>query len=277
MTGTAKFSSEERVGIAAAILVHAALAAALAWHATREPVLPEPAERIDVSLATEVSLQSTAPDPSAQPAMALAPELGEPAEAPPVVVDPAPVPEPEVRPTARPRPPLPFPTPPRNARSEPRPEPRPEPRRTQAPSPAPAPTSRATTAPRASNLGDNFLEGRSDARGASGSPAATFGAAERASLASAITRQLRRHWTAPNGLEAEQLVSVVAWRLNRDGSLSGRPRCVTQRGITDSNRPQADLHCERAIRAVTLAAPFDLPEQFYSRWDDLEWDFDRRL
>ena len=47
--------------------------------------------------------------------------------------------------------------------------------------------------------------------------------------------------------------------------------------ITDSNRPQAALHCERAIRAVQLAAPFNLPEQFYSRWQDLEWEFNRRL
>ena len=76
----------------------------------------------------------------------------------------------------------------------------------------------------------------------------------------------------------ELLVSLVRWQLNPDGTLKGRPTCrTTPSSITESNRPQSSLHCERAIRAVQLAAPFKLPEQFYSRWDDLEWQFDRRL
>jgi hypothetical protein len=53
--------------------------------------------------------------------------------------------------------------------------------------------------------------------------------------------------------------------LNRDGTLAGEPR-VTQTGITDSNRGQAALHRERAIRAVKLAAPFKLPAQYYDAW-----------
>jgi len=109
-------------------------------------------------------------------------------------------------------------------------------------------------------------------------PAATFGAKEAADLRSAISRQIKRNWSAPNGVEAELLVSVVRWQLNQDGTLKGRPTCRTNpNSITESNRPQSSLHCERAIRAVQLAAPFKLPEQFYSRWDDLEWQFDRRL
>jgi periplasmic protein TonB len=97
-------------------------------------------------------------------------------------------------------------------------------------------------------------------------------------LSSAITRQIRPHWNAPSGADAERLVSVVNWDLNRDGTLRGTPRCrVDPASITDSNRPQASLHCERAIRAVQLASPFNLPEQFYDRWKALEWQFDRRL
>ena len=61
------------------------------------------------------------------------------------------------------------------------------------------------------------------------------------------------------------------------GTLKGTPRVVSQTGINDSNRPQASLHAERAIRAVQLAAPFNLPTQFYSRWRRLQWTFDRRL
>ena len=129
-------------------------------------------------------------------------------------------------------------------------------------------------------IGDNFLEGAGSSTQTDeiAPPAPTFGRRERAALASAITRQLRPHWNAPSGVDAELLVSTVSWRLNPDGSLNGRPRCQTEpSSLTPSNRPQAALHCERAIRAVQLAAPFNLPEQFYSRWDDLEWQFDRRL
>jgi hypothetical protein len=79
-------------------------------------------------------------------------------------------------------------------------------------------------------------------------------------------------------VDAELLVSVVSWKLNPDGTLKGRPTCRTNpSSITASNRPQAALHCERAIRAVQLADFSKLPEEFYSRWDDLEWQFDRRL
>ena len=60
--------------------------------------------------------------------------------------------------------------------------------------------------------------------------------------------------------------------LNQDGTLRGTPRLVSQTGITDTNRPQASVHAERAIRAVRLAAPFNLPTQFYSDWDDVAVD-----
>ena len=247
------------------------VAVALAIHATREPPPFTPAERIDVSLATEVSLESTAPDPSAQPAAALAPEVADLPQQPQEAVE-APAPRPVERPVTpqpravtQPRTPAPTPTPQATRRAEPR------------PTPAPTPTAAATQRAQGSRLNEDFLQGSSNSTGDKGSPAATFGPTERAALASAITRQLRPHWSAPSGVDVEQLVSVVAWELNRDGSLNGRPRCLSQRGINDSNRPQASLHCERAIRAVQLAAPFNLPDQFYSRWDDLEWDFDRRL
>jgi hypothetical protein len=109
-------------------------------------------------------------------------------------------------------------------------------------------------------------------------PEAKFGAQEAADLRSAITRALRPHWSGPSGADAEKLVSIVNWELNADGSLRGRPRCRTlPSSITESNQPHASSHCERAIRAVQLAAPFTLPEQFYDRWKALEWQFDRRL
>jgi hypothetical protein len=253
MASLAHFSREERLGLGIAAVLHVALVAALVWQVRDDPTaLPIP-ERMTVSLADEVSLESTAPDPSAEPQAAAAPLL-----APePEPVEPEPVRE-QVRPT---------------------------PRETVASRPTPRPTQRATPTPRPSpsrqaggtRLGDDFLEGAGTSQ-RGGTPAATFGPAEQASLSQAINRQLKPHWSAPSGVDAEKLITVLRWELNPDGTLKGRPQIVSQSGITDSNRPQAALHAERAIRAVQLAAPFDLPEEFYDRWRRIrEWRFDRRL
>lgn len=272
MARSASLSQEEIVGIGVAVALHVLLAFLLTMQlGWRDEVLPPP-ERIAVSLATEVSLQSTAPDPSAEPAAAFAPEIGPEPQAEQVVVDRPVTPRPE--PVIQPRTEQP-----RVTREQPRETVRqPDPPRREAPQQPQKAAPKENQRAQGSRLSDSFLEGMSDSEGSRGTPAATFGNAERAALSSAITRELRPHWSAPSGVDVDQLVTVVAWSLNPDGSLKGAPRCKSQRGITDSNRPQASLHCERAIRAVQLAAPFStLPEQFYSRWDDLEWDFDRRL
>src|SRR5690606_13446985 len=177
-------------------------------------------ERMDVSLATDVSLVSTAPDPSAEPLASIAPELSpEPA---PLV---EPQPEPEPVPTRSVERPTPAPRP--TARPAPAPSP------TARPSPRPTPTARATPTPRpsptragGSRIGSDFLEGTggSQRNADRGSPAATFGPAEQASLQSAINRKLRPQWSAPSGVDAEQLVTVLVWELNEDGSLKGRPQ-----------------------------------------------------
>ena len=162
----------------------------------------------------------------------------------------------------------------------------PAPRPTTSPRPTPTPSARPAPRPSRTSQGgsqrfeDAFREGSPSPR-ATGTtdsqPARTFGAAERASLAQAVNRQLRPHWNAPQGVDVEKLVTVVTWDLNPDGSLKGRPRVVRTTGVTDSNRPQVDLYGERAVRAVQLAAPFDLPEEYYEHWDRLTWEFDRNL
>jgi hypothetical protein len=88
---------------------------------------------------------------------------------------------------------------------------------------------------------------------------------------------LKPHWSPPSGVDVDRLVTVVRFRLNRDGSLDGTPEIVRQTGITDANRLQAPRHQEQAIRAVRLAAPFDLPEQLYSGWRVITSNFDNRL
>ena len=259
MASFAHLSREERIGLGVAAAAHVALVAALVWQVRDNPTaLPMP-ERMTVSLADEVSLESTAPDPSAEPQASIAPVLSP---------EPEPVVEPEVvREVSRP---IPRPTV----------APRPTPRATERPTPTPTPRATPTRQAGGTRLGDDFLKGvggseRSNDRG---SPAATFGAAEAASLIQAISREIKPHWNAPQGVDAEQLVTVLSFELNPDGSLKGRPRVVSQSGVTDSNRPQQELHAERAIRAVQLAAPFDLPDEFYDKWKRVSaLRFDRRL
>jgi hypothetical protein len=97
-------------------------------------------------------------------------------------------------------------------------------------------------------------------------------------LLGAISRSIKPRWVAPQGAEAEKLVTFVTWSLNRDGTLSGAPRVVRQDGITDANRPQAARHAEQAVRAIQLAAPFELPSEYYDAWKRIvEFRFDKRL
>lgn len=275
MAAVASFAREERLGLGTAVAAHLALFAFLALYEAGPPVrLPKP-ERMDVSLASEVSLTSTSPNPAEAAQAAIAPELApepveqtvEPVEQVEVVRQPPnPLPtRPVVQPSPRPAP---------AAKAAPKPPQRPQ--------PAAQTPARPTPAKRAggSRIGSDFLDGtsageRTQSRGA---PAAAFGPAEQASLQQAINRQLKPHWNAPQGVDAEKLVTVLRWELNDDGTLKGRPEVVSQSGINDSNRAQASLHAERAIRAVQLAAPFELPPQFYDKWKRIrEWRFDRRL
>lgn len=276
MAPLANLTREERIGLLVAGTAHVALALALALHNKAvEPI--RPAERITVSLAEDVGLVSTTRDPSPESAAALAPELA-PLPEPEALSAPPPSPVPSPVQTARP-----TPTPTATRRATPTPTPTASARPTQRSSPAPTASSRPTPAPTAtatraagSRINQDFMSGVGDGAGERGQ-AAPFGAAEQAALNSAVTRQLRPHWSAPSGVDVEQLVTIIEWELNEDGTLRGNPVLVQQSGITDSNRPQASLHAERAMRAVRLAAPFRLPADYYSRWRKLRWTFDRRL
>jgi len=86
------------------------------------------------------------------------------------------------------------------------------------------------------------------------------------SLASSISKQIKPKWAAPQGADSDKLVTILSWDLNDDGSLIGRPRIVSQQGVTPANEVLAKRHAEQAIRAVQLASPFDLPKRFYSSW-----------
>lgn len=298
----------EKIGLGVASAGHVLLFGLLSvgFLATPNPLkLNSPP--MDVSLVDEVDLKSTAPQVSTQPPPpSVAPEEGPTQDAAPAPVpEPAPAPAPEPTPA----PPPPKPAPPKQAMPKATPKPKPAPEKpAQKPKPtppkpkpaaaAPAPAQqkakpKATAPARASGqgkaekpkgslLGKDFLKGidtDSDApRKPAPSPAAAMGPAQKAALVAELKRQLKPYWKAPTGADAELLRSELHIELSRDGSLIGTPRIVRQTGITPSNRSQAALHAEQAIKAVRLASPFKLPPQFYDDWRILDpVGFDRKL
>lgn len=146
----------------------------------------------------------------------------------------------------------------------------------------PANTRPATARPTGgSRIGSDFLQGVTSARStgtARTPPAATIGPAVQSALSGAISRQLKPRWSAPQGVDADKLVTILSWSLNADGTLADSPRVVRQEGINDANRAQAQRHAEQAIRAVQLAAPFTLPPEYYDAWKRVaSFRFDKRL
>ncbi len=283
---------EEALALVIALAAHVALIAALTLSPPGKSILSPP-ERLTVTFADQIADQSTSPQPNAEAPPDVAPALGEPAPEPappepaPQIAKPQPTPAPPPLPQAKPVP-QPKPVPKPQPRAVPAPPPKPV-AKPAPPKPAPAAAAAASqrTHPRpdapvgASRIGHDFLSGipGSTKPGATTTPpAAAFGPEVAASLVSGISRQIKPHWTAPQGVDADKLVTVLSWTLNPDGSLAGRPVVVSQSGITDSNRAQAQRHAEQAIRAVQLAAPFELPAPYYAKWKRIaSFRFDRKL
>ncbi len=306
---------EESLGLVIAVVAHLALVALIVLRPASVAVIAPP-ERMTVTLSEDAAPVSTAPMQQVALAPAAAPMLApQPAEAwpqpqPLPVAQPRPVPlpkvqprtQPNVEPQIQPRPqPRIVPAPaPRPAARVPLPKPNAAPKPSAGPAskaltkPAPQPAAKPLTAsrmiafrnlqpPGASRLSNDFLKGVAGAKPAPGAKpaaqsAATIGPAVQAALSGAISRQLKPRWSAPQGVEVDQLVTILSWRLNPDGSLAGSPQLVRQEGLSEANRPQAARHAEQAIRAVQLAAPFALPPEYYDAWKRVvSFRFDRRL
>lgn len=277
----------ERAGLGAALAGHVALIVWLSLAPPAPPRLPDLAnEPIEVTLAGEVAPVASAPDPSprsaAAPAPAHAAQTAEPEPAP--LVQPKPVPPPPA-PKAVPPPrleakPKPIPKAPPQPAAKPRPVAKAESKPAAKPASRPAPAAKPQ---RTSGLSRSIVTGLSDAppsRAATGSgatPAAQAGPAVQSSIAAEVRRQLKPHWKSPSGADVELLRTTLIVELNRDGSLSGEPRLKSQSGVNDSNRSQARLHVDQAIKAVRLAAPFNLPERYYDVWREITPTFDKRL
>lgn len=245
--------SEERIGLAVAIAAHVALVGWLVFGQLAPRVVPPP-QRMQVTLSDDVALTSTAPD-TRQARAAEAPELA------PTMTPPSPLPpRPEQVAPQRPAPVVD----------------KPADRKVSVPSKTQEKPQQRSAADR---IGANFLKGlgAGKAESATGQDAAAIGPQVRASLASAVARQLKPHWAPPDGVDVDQLATTVEWSLNPDGSLAGQPRVVAQTGVNGANGAQAGRHEEQAIRAVVLSAPFNLPKEYYAAWRTLRFKFDRNL
>jgi hypothetical protein len=249
------FDRVEQTGLGVAFAGHVLLFGILsAGYFAINP--PQPIERqpIEVALVDEVGLESGAPEISTE---APAPKLAE-VDAP---IEPMPPAPPEPEPVAK-------------AAPQPKPAIKPAPKTETKASPAKQKPAAAGGRLR------GLLRGLSDEDSASTStkaPAATMSSAVQSSLAGAVRRQIKPHWVGPTGADVELLRTILEVRLAKDGSLIGDPRLVDQTGINASNRAQAQLHRERAMRAVRLAAPFQLPAQYYEGWKSMKVTFDWRL
>lgn len=308
-----RIDRSERLGLGAAVAGHAVLFGLLSIGLMKPPAVPSPPP-VSVTLVGETALKPTAPASPRETAPSVAPVRGDPETvipepatppaakpAPPLakVAPPQPAPPvakpkqpPVTRAISRPDPPKPAPKP--QAKPAPKPAAKPVTQpaakplaRTVAPSaaatakPAAKPTSKPAQPATGSRLGKDFLKGISDSgqgRVAAPPPAAAAGPEVQRSLSQQISRELRPHWKVPAGVDAEQLVTVLAWNLDASGKLIGRPRLIRQSGINASNKPQAALHAENAIAAVIRASPFDLPAQHHSVWKHVEsFEFNRKL
>jgi hypothetical protein len=87
-----------------------------------------------------------------------------------------------------------------------------------------------------------------------------------ADIGSAIARQVqpcadRQVYPGPG---AERIVTPISLRLNRDGSLAGRPRVGQQRGLDDENSRYAQRVADLAVNAFVSCAPLrGLPQELY--------------
>jgi colicin import membrane protein len=93
---------------------------------------------------------------------------------------------------------------------------------------------------------------------------------ELARLAAMIKQQLYSCWIPPVGAsDAKDLVVLVGFSLNRDGTLAGNP-VVKNRGPN----PLFQIAAESAVRAVRSCSPLRLPAAKYESWQEVEVNFD---
>lgn len=274
-----------------------------------EAAAPAATEAPSTSQAPEtgepVESPPPAPDPAPQPEPQPAP-APKPAPQPPTPAPPKPAPP---KPAAAKPAPKPAPAP------KPVPQPKPQPKR---PTPAaekaparpikPAQTASSSAAskaqqaaqrgagrtqtaaapkPRGGRLGDDFLKGltaeKSKAPESDAPPAAArIDGRALASIVQAIARQIQpcADRQVDPGPGANQIVTKLNLRLNRDGTLAATPTMVSQSGLNDENQRYARRVVDLGIAAFKGCSPLKLPAEYYSTanggWSNINFNWKLR-
>ena len=273
MAETRAVRGNEGRGIAIAVAAHVLIIGLLSvqWTAGDRRFDNPPME---VDLIAETAVQSTAPIITEAPPSARLGEEDAVDIAAPEPIPTPPVPEPIVRPTpaptpkqvARPVPMLPKKQPPAVAKAAPK----------AAPKTPPAKKTQARPTGRLDGITEGLGREQTKAPPNKGAPAAATAAEVRRSIDVSIKAKVGPRWNRCNvsGVDVEQLKTVVKFRLTQAGALAGFSS-VTTTGQNDSNRFQVARHQECAKKAIEVAAPFDLPEENYSYWQNYTLDFDK--
>jgi periplasmic protein TonB len=283
---------EETIGLASAVGGHALLliGMALGLFMATDRIVKPPSMAVNLVSEAEVS---SAPDPVQEEAAAAAPsEMAEltvepePAESvsqPVVEPEPQPTPKPIAKPT-----PKPVPKPVTKTVTKPTPKPV---TKTAPKTPPKKPTqtasqTRPTQQPRRgqAGLGDVIDSVSKTGQKKTGTGAKTGTAATLTSsqVATAVTVSLRNEIEplfkrcAPSGVDVSDLITFVTLRIGKDKGLVDVD-FTSQSGVNASNRPQAPLHKDCALRAVRAASPFkSLPDEGYAQWSNWQMKFKTR-
>lgn len=259
-------------GIAIAVAAHVVIIGLLSvqWTAGERRFDNPPME---VDLIAESAVQSTAPVISETPPAARLGEEDNVDIAAPEPVPAPPLPEPVVRPT-------PAPTPKQVAKPKAAPpKQRPAAQKAQpkaAPKAPPAKNRPARPTGRLDGIAEGLSKSQPKSPSSKGASAAATAAEVRRSIDVSIKSAVAPRWNGCriSGVDVDQLKTVVRFRLTQSGALAGFTG-VSTTGQNDSNKFQVQRHQECAKRAVELAAPFDLPEENYSYWQNYTLDFDK--
>ncbi|ABF52052.1 hypothetical protein [Sphingopyxis alaskensis] len=263
----------ERRGFAIAVAAHVVIIGLLSiqWTAGERRFDNPPME---VDLIAETAVQSTAPVISETPPAARLGEEDNVDIAAPEPMPAPPLPEPVVRPTPAPTPKQvarpkaqPKQTPPAAVKAQPK----------AAPKAPPAKDRPARPTGRLDGIAEGLSKSQPKSPSSKGAPAAATAAEVRRSIDVSIKAAVAPRWNScrVSGVDVDQLKTIVKFRLTQSGALAGFTS-VTTTGENDSNRFQIERHQECAKRAVELAAPFDLPEENYSFWQNYTLDFIKR-
>lgn len=263
----------EKLGLGTAVGGHVVLlgAMALGLMMSAEPVTKP--EAISVSLVGEIADVSTAPDAIQEESAPPAPGEIEPTEPPP---SPAmqierPVEKPQAKPVPKP---LARDTPPPAKTATKKVAVKQPPAKSNT---AAAKSGKATTPAKPGGFSKSSLDsieaiGKAPGAGkAIGTSAAKISAEVRRAISVSINSEVRGPWNACkfSGVDANLLVTIVKFELNRDGSLKGY-KSVATTGQNDSNKFQVGRHQECAKLAIKQASPFNLPDENFDFWKDYE-------